>query len=265
MPPPVASLTVGRFVETKSHREAIQRCLQASEEGAMMTVYGDPGLGKTISLGHFVTSVTRATFFTAPVHPTVKTTAEGLFACLTGSEIHDTAYEVELMIRQEMARPEPSLVCVDEAQRFGVDEFEFLRSLHDDPRLNFALIFVANPRAWQVIARHDCLKDRMRYVYQMRSPGVREMLRLLPDFHDIYADIAPDLAIYLYQRTRRGNLRRLATFTKEILLIMNRHNIKRLDGEVIQAAEERIGHNEEAKGKRKRGGRDEEDPEDEEG
>lgn len=211
----------------------------------MAALWGESGLGKTITVNLFRTSITeRVAYVVAQVSPTVRATAIDLYAALTGEVIRGTRFEMDDLIREELRGELTPLVVVDEAHRFSCSEFDFLRSLHDDPSLRFSLIFVANPAAWNVIRNNNALEQRLQYRYRYPAMELKEALQLLPKFHDLYRDCAELTLTAVYNTTQRANLRFLKNFTRDAQRMVTRLKKPRLDEDVIEVTRLRMGSRE---------------------
>jgi AAA domain len=233
----------GNFVETEALAEFVAHCSATYADQGIMTVVGEPGLGKTIAVESFRRTITdRVAYLEVEVEPTVKSTLASLYTALTGDIPSGTKHEIRRALLNELAKKETALICIDEAQRFqGNREWEMLRSLFDDGSLQLALVFIANPLAYKVICRHPMLDNRVTLRYTYPKMRLKEALSVMPRFHSVFFGTDPVLLTYIHRKLAHTNLRLLRNFTREALHVIDNMGAKRLTQDVVDAALIRMG------------------------
>jgi len=87
------------------------------------------------------------------------------------------------------------------------DCFEYLHHLYDDPTTHFALLFDGGDGCWEVLAREPMLRSRIYRRVAFRSFGDADVLALIPGYHPIYAEVDPELLVWINDKAANGRLR----------------------------------------------------------
>lgn len=205
------------------------------EYAAIGAVYGEAGNGKTFSVQSALESVKIPTVEIASLRrPTMKYIAlsvlEGITKVRHSGELMRLTEDLRAVLAEERR-----LVVIDEAQNLSTECFEYLRHLHDDPRTDFALLFVGGNRCWDVIARHPMLRSRIWHKVEFRPLSVAEVRKIMPRYHAIYCEAEVELLLEIDEEFAHGNFRNWAAFTKTAALMCEERKRKAIDRQIVDA------------------------------
>jgi len=130
----------------------------------------------------------------------------------------------------------PLVIALDEAQRLNKEGIEYLRYLHDDISTNFSLFLSGGDGCWGVIAGEPMLRSRIWEPIFFKFLGDNALLELLPEFHEIYVDVDPELLLRINRQRCQSNLRLWSGFTARALRLMQRQGETELTPQVVATA-----------------------------
>jgi DNA transposition AAA+ family ATPase len=213
---------------------------------AMGAVHGQAGLGKTFAveraLGRRVGEVA-ACWVSFPSRPTMRLVAATLLHELTGVAVTGrrdrfvlTAELLEELADHRGRDRRERLLVVDEAQQLNRECIEFLRYLHDHRLTRFALLLVGGDDAWKVLAREPMLRSRIYRRVVFRALTGEQVCALMPRFHPVYAEVDPELVLFVDDHFAHGNLRDWAAFTATAVELCRAAGRDRVDETIARNA-----------------------------
>jgi len=181
---------------------------------AMGVLHGPAGSGKTFAAAlaaarHSVDCC----WVQFPSRPTMLHVARRLLTALTGTapgRANRFDLSDELL---EVLASRDRLVVVDEAQWLYRECIEYLRHLHDEPSTRFALLLVGGDGCWEVLSREPMLRSRIYRRVRFGAMSPQTVLAVIPNYHAIYHDVAPELLLRIDDRYAHGSFREWASFT----------------------------------------------------
>jgi hypothetical protein len=218
-------LVGARVVQTAElllSRRSIRDLLSARALGVM---HGPAGSGKTFAaelvVGEF--KVERA-WVQFPSRPTMLHVARRLYRELTGADPgRANRFELSEELIALLAGREWLLVVV-EAQWLNRECIEYLRHLHDHPRTKFSLLLVGGDGCWRVLSREPMLRSRIYRRVRFAPMRPKTVLDVIPGYHPIYRDAAPELIAMVDDRYAHGCFREWASFTHSALALCHDHS-----------------------------------------
>jgi DNA transposition AAA+ family ATPase len=233
MPRHHLNLTGASTIKTPHHALTARLVPNIIEHAAIGAIYGEAGNGKTFSVESALERVTTPSVEIASLRrPTMKYLALSVLEGIT-----KVSHQGELMRLTEDLRAvlaeKRRLIVIDEAQNLSTECFEYMRHLHDDPRTDFALLFVGGNRCWEVIARHPMLRSRIWHKVEFKPLSLAEVRKIMPRYHAIYREADPELLLEIDEEFAHGNFRHWAAFTKTAALICQEHKQKIVDRKIV--------------------------------
>ncbi len=229
---------VGRLVKTPIFQKAQATAHSLVRNAGIGLFYGKPGLGKTVVAKLFLDELgdRPQIYLAAAAHPTLPAFARDVASQLTGIRDleNDRLYSLTRMLREVLWSRLPAVLVIDEAQRLSLNHFEFLRDLHDHEDAAFALLFVGNDHALEVINQRPMLKSRMLHIVHFEPLSPTDVLTFLPGFHPLFSSAAPVL-LRAVAHASIGNFRWLGQFTVIAEDIAEKHHITTLDESLYRA------------------------------
>ncbi|MFR9802820.1 AAA family ATPase [Pseudonocardia sp. RS010] len=212
---------------------------------AMGAVHGPAGLGKTFAVEQALdrrTDEASACWVSFPSRPTMRLVAATLYGELCGASpgrrdrFALTAELLEQLADHRGRDGRERLVVVDEAQQLNRECIEFLRYLHDHRLTRFGLLLVGGDGAWRVLAREPMLRSRIYRRVVCTPLSGEQVCALLPRYHRIYADLAPELLLFVDDHFAHGYLRDWAAFTATAVELCQASGADRLDEQIARNA-----------------------------
>jgi len=127
------------------------------------------------------------------------------------------------------------LVVVDEAQWLNRECIEYLRHLHDEPSTRFALLLVGGDGCWEVLSREPMLRSRIYRRVRFGAMSAQTVLAVIPGYHAIYRDVAPELLLLIDDRYAHGSFREWASFTLGAQALCREQGCDQLTPDIIEA------------------------------
>jgi hypothetical protein len=226
------NLPGARLVATEPVLETKQNLGITIDNGALMCLYGEAGVGKTLTVEHVMGE--RLSVETLHIqfraHPYPRDIRGNLYTALgfSGSPPR-RPLECDLLLKRALARRFRVLVC-DEAQWMSHECFELWRHLWDDDETQFALIFVGGGNCYRILKSHPMLASRVLIWQEYPTLTSGQVTRFIPSFHPIWTGIDPDLIAYADTHCARGNFRawaRLTTLVQTALRMLDRADVDR--------------------------------------
>lgn len=205
------------------------------EAKAMMCVHGDAGVGKTLSVNASLRElapdlVCRIQFRARPTPRDIRHT---LFDALAlGGAPPSRPIEFDKLLKDVLSERFRVLVC-DEAQWMSRECFEYWRHLWDDRRTDIALVFVGGGDCYRVLSREPMLSSRVYVWQEFRRMTSKQVLRVIPAFHPVWADADPRLIGFADAHAGHGNFRNWAKVTAHTVRALARLDRPRVDQEVL--------------------------------
>jgi hypothetical protein len=201
------------------------------EFSAMGVIHGPAGTGKTFAwrtaVAELEVPVCAVQF---PSRPSMLRIAQVLLRELSGQTPRGSRFTLSdalLDILSDRSR----LLVIDEAQWLNRDCIEFIRHLHDDPKTQFGLALVGGDGCWQILSREPMLRSRLYHRVTFAPLASDSVLRVIPGFHPLYADVDLELLALVDDRFAHGYFRDWVTFT---------HTASRLCKELGQPLDEKV-------------------------
>ena len=236
MPRHFLNLTGAATIKTPHDARTGKLIPNVVDQAAIGAVYGEAGNGKTFSVQSALEGVKIPTVEIASLRrPTMKYIAlsvlEGITKVRHQGELMRLTEDLRTVLREQRR-----LVVIDEAQNLSTECFEYLRHLHDDPRTDFALLFVGGNRCWDVISRHPMLRSRIWHKVEFRPLSVAEVRKIMPRYHAIYREADVELLLEIDEEFAHGNFRNWAAFTKTAALLCAERKRKTIDRQIVDIA-----------------------------
>jgi len=148
--------------------------------------------------------------------------------------------EFDALLKNVLAERFRVLVC-DEAQWLSRECFEFWRHLWDDRRTDIAIVFVGGGDCYQVLRREPMLSSRVYVWQEFRRLTRQQILQVIPVYHPVWADAAPDDIAYTDIHAGHGNFRAWSKITRHVVTGLERLDRDRPDRDVLQWVFSRLG------------------------
>ena len=115
-----------------------------------------------------------------------------------------------------------------------------MRFLHDDPRTTFALMLVGGPNCWTILSRYPQLRSRVFRRQEMRPFTDREVLEVIPAYHEIWRDVDPELLL-MADEFARGHFREWRNLTRTVVKTIARLGVDEVDEDLIVMCTQQLG------------------------
>jgi hypothetical protein len=237
------NLPGARVVATEQLLDTRDLIADLVEVRAMGAVYGPAGTGKTFAVAQALTARPPSTWVrtTFRSRPTIRFVRWELYTTLgLGVTPPASPMETDRLLKAALAECF-RLVVIDEAQWLNRECFEYLRHLHDDPATTFALLFVGGAGCYEVLHREPMLDSRLYAHVRFAALTSQQVLKVIPVYHPIYADVDHSLISLVDRHCARGNFRTWSKFTQHALRFMERGARTDLDEEVARNVFARLG------------------------
>ena len=181
---------------------------RALEQREIAGFFGDPGTGKTHALRHFQSTCSVETIYvTASPSPQLKEIFEEI---LLGAGYQPDDVSVRELRRdcQEVLAERPRALIIDECQNLSNLWHQQLRSLHDRPDANFALLLVGGTNAQRTLKRDPQLWSRIEMTVTFEPLCGDVLLQVLAAYHPVLAATDAALLAEIDARDCRGNFRK---------------------------------------------------------
>lgn len=198
-------------VATPGFRKTQVVAADATDLREIAVISGDPGLGKSFALYHFVANQDLPwSWLDMPPKASPKEIVVRLLRELTGGcDQRRPVYELSDVLCEVLA-DEPRIVVIDEAQHLDSQGLHQLRYLHDRADADWALLFAGGVGCEQTLASDPQLNDRISGRVGFRPLADAELLATLDAFSPFFAGADRSLLLRVNESYARGVFRRWA-------------------------------------------------------
>lgn len=223
-------------VHTKSFVLAQTIANQALAQRAIAGFFGDPGTGKTHAMRYFCDHCpTEAIYITASASPQAKEIYEEILLLTRGEVPKGTARELRRQCAEVLGERR-RVVVVDECQNLSYLWHQQLRSLHDFPDAQFALLLSGGVNAERTLKRDAQLWSRVKMRMHFQELRDTELIETLALLHPVLALTDPALLVEIDRKHCRGNLRDWVSFLELALpLLPGSRRKDRLTSQIVRA------------------------------
>lgn len=226
---------------TKQVKEMAAACHALIETREMGVVYGEPGVGKTISAMHITAEwqkrgqpkalYTEVDVGASPVGIAINLLR--MMADIRPANASDALRIIEnLTMEQELV-----LIIMDEADRLNARSLEMVRSIYDRTRIPIMLIGMYE--ILRGLRSHKKFYSRVGISYQYEPLSYEQLAEMLGKLHPLLRDIDPveenGFLEYIFKATR-GEFRRINRLVKQAERIRKANNHPVLSLSVFEAA-----------------------------
>ncbi|MFI6503879.1 AAA family ATPase [Nonomuraea typhae] len=209
----------------------------------MMCLYGDAGVGKTLSVNASLRDLApqqslRVEFRS---HPYPRDIREVLFEGLgLAGRQPRRAGQFDRMLKDALRQEFRVLVC-DEAQWLSRECFELWRHLWDDRDTQIAIVFVGGHNCYDVLRREPMLASRVTIWQELQRLTREQVLAVIPGYHPIWRRADPEDILHTDVHAAHGNFRRWAKITVLAAEAMARLGRDTIDRQVLAWVFSKLG------------------------
>jgi DNA transposition AAA+ family ATPase len=229
------------FIITRQVKEMAAACHALIETRDMGVIYGDPGVGKTLTTEHLTARWRRrgypkAICVEADVGSTpagvARTILKGL-ADLRPANAADLARIIANLTQQQKV----ALITIDEAERLDRHCLEMVRAIYDKTKVPVMLIGMTD--IVRKLKSHKKFYSRIGMAYYFEPLSCDQLAQHLGTLHPLLTDIDPAtesrLLAFIYRATR-GEFRRINRLVKQAERVRRANNHPVLSLSVFEAA-----------------------------
>lgn len=229
------------FIATHQVKEMGAVCHGLIETRDMGVVYGDPGVGKTITAEHITArwnhrGYPKAIYTEADVGSTPFGIASKILRRMIDvrpANAADAARIIENMSQQQ----ELELIILDEAERLSRYCLDMIRAIYDRTRVPVLLIGMTD--ILRNLRSHKKFYSRIGIAYNYKPLSIDQLAGYLEALHPLLKEIDPEteknLLEFIHQSTR-GEFRRINQLVKQAERIRRANNHPVLSISVFEAA-----------------------------
>ena len=229
------------FIVTRQVKEVASVCNALIESRDMGIIYGEPGVGKSITASHITEKWTkkgslRVICIEADVGSTPLGIARKLITLLTDLRPGNSA-EAARIIENLTDKHQVDLIIVDEAERLNHRCLEMVRSIYD--RTKIPVLLIGMNDLVRHLRSHKKFYSRISTTYHYEPLSYQQLSEYLGQLHPLLKDIDPvlekELLDFIYQHSR-GEFRRIIQMVKQAERVrrVNQHPVLSLS--VFEAA-----------------------------
>lgn len=224
-------------VATPGFRKTQVVAADAAELREIAVVAGEPGLGKSFAVYHYVVNQSLPwLWLDMPPKPSPKEIVVRLLRELTGTcDQRLPVYELSDELCTVLAS-EPRLIVIDEAQHLDSQGLHQLRYLHDRADADWGLIFAGGAGCEKVLSSDPQLNDRIGGRVRFDPLDGPELLQTLDAFSPFYAAADRQLLMRVDQVYAHGVFRRWARLLQVGSRLAEAAGTDRLDTTVARAS-----------------------------
>lgn len=224
-------------VATPGFRKTQVVAADAAELREIAVVAGDPGLGKSFAVYHFVANQPLPwLWLDMPPKTTPKEIVVRLLRAVSGTcDSRPPVYELADQLCEVLAET-PRIVVIDEAQHLDSHGLHQLRYLHDRTDSDWALLFAGGVGCEKVLASDPQLNDRIAGRVRFRPLEGQQLLETLDAFSPFFAAADRQLLLRVDEIYAAGIFRRWARMLQVGSRLAQRAGTDRLDHTVARAA-----------------------------
>jgi DNA transposition AAA+ family ATPase len=233
------------FIVTKQVKEVASVCTALIESRDMGVIYGEPGVGKSITAAQITENWTKKGSLKvicteADVGSTPLGIAKKLISLITDLVPGNSAQAARI-IENISNKHHFDLIIVDEAERLNQKCLEMLRSIYDRTKIPVLLIGMTD--LLRHLRSHKKFYSRVSMVYHYEPLSYPQLSEYLGQLHPLLKDIDPvlekELLDYIYQHSR-GEFRRIIQMVKQAERIRRANQHPVLSISVFKAASDLI-------------------------
>lgn len=173
------------FVETHSAKDILGLLARAHHTPTIVTLTGEPGVGKTFAAREYKRRYANVTLLTATKS---QSRAASILAALGEAlQIHEgLPWRRAALIRTRL-RQTGGLIIIDEAQYLDMDAADELRAFHDDPDIQVGIAFLGNPDVRRRLSaggpkgKYAQITSRIGQHFTLRTPKPADILSILDE------------------------------------------------------------------------------------
>ena len=228
--PPVPTIATPGFRKTQVV------AADATELREIAVVAGNPGLGKSFAVYHFVANQPLPwLWLDMPPKASPKEIVVRVLRATTGAcDQRLPVYELSDQLCDVLAA-EPRIVVIDEAQHLDSHGLHQLRYLHDRPDADWALIFAGGVGCEKVLAADPQLNDRIAGRVKFSPLDDSTLLETLDAYSPFFAAADRQLLLRVNQVYARGIFRRWARVLQAGTRLASRAGTDRLTTDIARA------------------------------
>lgn len=231
------------FIVTQQVKEVASVCSALIEAKDMGVIYGEPGVGKTVTAlqitGNWTKKGSLKVIYTeADAGSTPLGIAKKLISLITDLVPGNSAQAARI-IEDISNKHHFDLIIIDEAERLNQKCLEMVRSIYDRTRIPLLLIGMTD--LLRHLRTHKKFYSRVSMVYHYEPLSYQQLCEYLGQLHPLLKDIDPvmekDLLDFIYQNSR-GEFRRIIQMVKQAERIRRANQHPVLSLSVFKAASE---------------------------
>ena len=228
--PPVPTIATPGFRKTQVV------AADATELREIAVVAGNPGLGKSFAVYHYVANQQLPwLWLDMPPKASPKEIVVRLPRATTGAcDQRLPVYELSDQLCELLA-DEPRIIVIDEAQHLDSHGLHQLRYLHDRPDADWALIFAGGVGCEKVLAADPQLNDRIAGRVRFAPLDDATLLETLDAYSPFFAAADRQLLLRINQVYAKGVFRRWARLLQAGTRLANSAGEDRLTTQVARA------------------------------
>lgn len=182
--------------------------------------FGEPGTGKTHALRYFTEHTdVECAYITAQPSPGRKEIFEEILLAITGSCDDVSARHLRRQCNEVLAE-RPRALIIDECQHLSYLWHQQLRSLHDDPAAQFALLLAGGADVVRNLKRDPQLWSRIEMRVTFEQLRGQQLLNTLAAYHPVFANTDTGLLADIDARDCDGYFRNWYHFLKLALPLL---------------------------------------------
>jgi DNA transposition AAA+ family ATPase len=229
------------FLITKQVKEMSSLCHAIIDTREMGVVYGEPGVGKTITAENIAKkwqqrSYPKAYYLEADVGTTPAGIGKKLLRAMADVRPVNAA-DAARIIENLSKEHEWDLIIIDEAERLNRDALDMIRSIHD--RTKVPILLVGMSEIVRKLRSHKKFYSRIGIAYCYEPLSYKQLATYLGLLHpllkEIDAAIEHELLEFIFESTR-GEFRRINRLVKQTERVRKANNHPVLSLSVFEAA-----------------------------
>ena len=224
-------------IATLGFRKTQAIAADAAELGEIAVIAGDPGLGKSFAVYHFVsTQELPWVWLDMPPRPRPKEVVVRLLRALSGPcDSRPPVYELADELCEVLAE-QPRVVVIDDAQNLDMQGLHQLRYLHDRDDARWALLFTGGVGCEGRLASDPQLDDRIAGRVRFGKLEGATLLEALDAYSPFFAKADRQLLLRADQVFAKGVFRRWARMLQIGARLAEASGTDRLTPNIAKAA-----------------------------
>lgn len=217
-------LAGARILPTIASRLTQRHLATVIKARALFCIHGDVGLGKTFALNTSLRDLApgNTLWLECRKGAPLGTLRKALFRALAMPGDPPKGDELDELLREAFAEQHRVLVC-DEAQGLTKNSLEYLQTLWENKSTQLTVILAGGDNCLQRIRSCAGLFSRISIYQQYQPLTTDEVLALMPTYHALWQNVAPDDLMWINDAACHGNFRNWAKVTFHIQDILEQH------------------------------------------